>query len=84
MTTLDIEPLAVDGQQFHPEPFPLVYGLKTEGASMADVTAWIGAEGSRLIDELSEHGAILFRGFPVDGAEDFDMEPLHNHQANHR
>ncbi|MDJ0941566.1 MAG: TauD/TfdA family dioxygenase [Woeseiaceae bacterium] len=72
MTTLDIEPLAVDGQQFHPEPFPLVYGLKTEGASMADVTAWIGAEAPRLIDELSAHGAILFRGFPVDGADDFD------------
>lgn len=39
---------------------------------MADVTDWLKRDRQRLIDELSAHGAILFRGFPVTDANDFD------------
>ncbi len=63
---------AVDGQQHYEEVFPYVYALETEGASLADATAWASENSSRLVQELGKHGAILFRGFPIDGAEDFD------------
>ncbi len=72
MTSLDTVSVAVDGQQFHPEAFPLVYALQTDGASIEDTRNWIASERSRLIDELAVSGAILFRGFPVEGANDFD------------
>ncbi len=72
MTALDTQELAVDGQQFHPEAFPLVYSLRSEGASIADVASWIGKESPKLLDKLSTHGAVLFRGFPVSDAKEFD------------
>jgi hypothetical protein len=72
MTNLETETLAVDNQQFHPEAFPLVYALRTEGASMEDTKNWIASERSRLIDEAALSGAVLFRGFPVKDADDFD------------
>ncbi len=72
MTALDTENLAVDGQQFHPEAFPLVYSLRSAGASIADVASWISKESPKLLDKLSTHGALLFRGFPVADANEFD------------
>lgn len=72
MGTVSVESLAVDGQQQHPEVFPLVYGLNSPGASLVDVTGWLRREKGRLLDTLAAHGAILFRDFPVDGASDFD------------
>ncbi len=72
MTALDTENLTVDGQQFHPEAFPLVYSLRSEGVSIADVANWIGKETPKLLDKLATHGALLFRGFPVADANEFD------------
>ncbi|MEM9402249.1 MAG: TauD/TfdA family dioxygenase [Pseudomonadota bacterium] len=63
---------AVDGQQHYEEVFPFVYQLETGGVSLADATTWAANNAPRLVEELSRHGAILFRGFPIDGAEDFD------------
>ncbi len=66
------EQLEVPGQQFYPEPFPLVIGHKDGANSMADVTAWITQTRSDHLAALATHGAILFRGFPVCDANDFD------------
>jgi alpha-ketoglutarate-dependent taurine dioxygenase len=72
MGAMELETLAVDGQQRHPEAFPLVYGLNAPGATMSDVTSWLRGESERLVDTLSLHGAILLRGLPVEDANDFD------------
>jgi hypothetical protein len=72
MGAMELETLAVDGQQRHPEAFPLVYGLNAPGATLSDVTSWLRGESERLVDTLSLHGAILLRGLPVEDANDFD------------
>ncbi|MEM7611343.1 MAG: TauD/TfdA family dioxygenase [Pseudomonadota bacterium] len=72
MSPLTIERVAVAGQQHHPEAFPLVQSLTTPHVSLQDTTAWISKDRDRILAELSVHGAILFRGFPITGAEDFD------------
>lgn len=72
MKPLQIEAVDVAGQQDYGDVFPLAYALQTDGATLADMRAWIQGERDRLLDQLVQHGAILFRGFPVNGAEDFD------------
>ena len=72
MTPVEVEFLAVPGQQSHSEVFPLAYGLRTRETSMSDVKNWITATRDVFLDSLSQHGAILFRGFPVGDAADFD------------
>ncbi|MEM8683742.1 MAG: TauD/TfdA family dioxygenase [Pseudomonadota bacterium] len=72
MSALVTKNPAVEGQQHYEEVFPYVYALDTQGASLDDASAWARENSAQLVDELSKHGAILFRGFPIDGAEDFD------------
>jgi alpha-ketoglutarate-dependent taurine dioxygenase len=72
MEFVELETLAVEGQQQHPEVFPLVYGLAAPQASLSDVVSWLRRASGPLIETLSLHGAILFRGFPVADADDFD------------
>ena len=72
MTTLNVEAVPVSEQQHHPEAFPLVYTLNTPDTTMDDVTAWLKKTGDSYLNSLDEHGAILFRGFPVRDADDFD------------
>ena len=69
---LDVTPAAVTGQQEHfGSPFPLVLELRTP-AGLDDACQWIAANASSLVGQAAEHGAILFRGFPLHTAEDFD------------
>ena len=72
MTDLDTALLTVEEQQAHPETFPLVIGLGTASATMTDVVDWIAAQRRHLLESLSLHGAVLFRGFPVRDAYEFD------------
>ena len=37
-----------------------------------DIFEWAGAEKQNLRELLSEHGAILFRGFPIESIRDFE------------
>ncbi|GEM_PF-34999 len=70
---LGIDTLAVDGQQFHPETFPLVYAMPANsGADLQAVSAWVQENLAKLQSEMAEHGAILFRGFPLVSDQDFD------------
>ncbi|REK15791.1 MAG: SyrP protein [Planctomycetota bacterium] len=71
--TLDASPIQVVGQQAHAgHPFPLILACRTKSASLDDVVAWIGTQRDRLLAQASTSGAILFRDFPLTGAEDFD------------
>jgi alpha-ketoglutarate-dependent taurine dioxygenase len=72
--TLVIDTLAVDGQQFHPETFPLVYAMPADiDADLQQVSSWVQENLAKLKSELVQHGAILFRGFPLVSDHDFDV-----------
>jgi alpha-ketoglutarate-dependent taurine dioxygenase len=67
-----VDTTEVDGQQqYGGEVFPLVLACLTP-ATLDDATAWVAENRRRLCDEAALHGAILFRGFPLTGPEDFD------------
>ena len=68
-----IDIVTVEGQQFHPQAFPLVYAMPVgSGTDQNAVSAWVKTNLGRLKQELAVHGAILFRGFPVVSDLDFD------------
>jgi len=51
---------------------PLVYKCNDATAPQADVLGWITANQEEVEAKLKDHGAILFRGFPLQTAADFD------------
>ncbi len=71
MNLSDVKTVSVPGQQAEPNLFPLVYQLDGD-ASLSEVEDWIDGQKQALLAQAAEHGAVLFRGFPVDGALDFD------------
>jgi hypothetical protein len=63
----------VAGQQtYDGEPFPLVLACRTPDVTLDDAVAWISEHADELCEKASRHGAVLFRGFPLRTAEDFD------------
>jgi alpha-ketoglutarate-dependent taurine dioxygenase len=76
MTTirsLDVEPGAVSGQQNHDgQPFPLVLRCRTLRPDLDETIAWIRGGRHELVGRARACGAIMFRGFPLMTAEDFD------------
>ncbi len=52
--------------------FPLVYSPHSAAPPLAAVLDWFADNRARLEAQLKYHGAILFRGFPLVGHEDFD------------
>jgi alpha-ketoglutarate-dependent taurine dioxygenase len=71
-SSLPIVAAETAGQQTHDGlAFPLV--LRCESAVTQDaVTAWLAENRDQLERQAALHGAILFRGFPVATADDFD------------
>lgn len=70
---LPVATVAVDGQQLHEgEPFPLVLECRERDADLGSTASWLISHGSQLCEQAARHGAILFRGFPVATADDFD------------
>jgi alpha-ketoglutarate-dependent taurine dioxygenase len=70
---LDVQTTTIPGQQTHGGlPFPLVLECRSAGTDLDDVRRWIAARRDDLDRRAALHGAILFRGFPVETAEDFD------------
>src|SRR6185437_5810434 len=73
MSNLDVKTIEVPGQQNHyQQTFPLALECKSKPANVADSAKWISAHRAELLKQAAEHGAILFRGFGVATAEDFD------------
>ena len=52
--------------------FPIVVENHTGLEDMADVLTWLSTESNGFKNQLATSGAVLFRGFPVKTAEDFD------------
>ena len=70
--TWQVESVAVEGQQNYGEqPFPLTLACRGT-ATLETATAWITGNNRQLSQQAAQHGAILFRGFPLTGPEDFD------------
>lgn len=70
---IKLESVAIPGQQTNLDyAFPLALVNKTPGATLADATDWIRAHREELLDKASKHGAILFRGLPLNSPEDCD------------
>ncbi len=72
MTSLSIQEIELDQQQHHEEVFPLVYAAEDSSPTLTQVHEWLGKNKKRLLEQLSRHGAILFRGLPVNSDSDFD------------
>jgi hypothetical protein len=70
---LDVKPISVPGQQMYEgsDVFPLVLECPA-GATLAETTAWLAAHRAELLGQSATCGAILFRGFPLVTAHDFD------------
>jgi hypothetical protein len=72
-STLQVSPITVPGlQTYDGEPFPLVLACTTAGVTLDDSVAWVSEHAEELCEKASRHGAVLFRGFPLRTAEDFD------------
>jgi hypothetical protein len=68
-----VSPALVPGQQEHDGAvFPLVLECRTPGASLDDVAGWVGTHREELCRQAGRQGAVLFRGFPLETADDFD------------
>jgi alpha-ketoglutarate-dependent taurine dioxygenase len=68
-----IAPVQVPGQQtYNGQNFPLVLANQTAGATLDATAGWVAEHRGELLRQAADHGAILFRGFPLKTAEDFD------------
>lgn len=69
---MQIERIGVEGQQTHSQQlFPLVLACHAP-TTLEGATAWVAEHRRQLCDQAALHGAILFRGFPLAGPDDFD------------
>ena len=59
-------------QHYGQQPFPLVLVCQDTALDLAGTVAWIEQRRRELLDEADTCGAILFRGFPLATADDFD------------
>ncbi len=58
--------------EYGDEPFPLVLQCQDAEVSLAAVEHWISESRDDLIQRVERQGAILFRGFPLRFAADFE------------
>ena len=54
------------------EAFPLVLHCQTPTVELDAATEWLASHRDELVEQAARHGAVLFRGFPVSTADDFD------------
>ena len=52
--------------------FPLVFCCESPGVTIDDSGRWVASMRDELLRLATSHGALIFRGFPVRTAEDFD------------
>jgi alpha-ketoglutarate-dependent taurine dioxygenase len=70
---LKVLPITVPGQQTHyGQPFPLVLECQTRTADLDKTAEWVAERRGELLRRAAEHGAVLFRAFPLSTPQDFD------------
>ena len=71
--TIKMVAASVPGQQTEFEHvFPLVLKCETPNVTLEDAAAWVSANREDLIEKATDHGAILFRGLPLNTPQDCD------------
>ena len=65
--------ISLPGQKNYQDVFPLVYNFSLEQAKTDDIIGWIKEERANLLKKSANHGAILFRGFPIYNDTDFEL-----------
>jgi alpha-ketoglutarate-dependent taurine dioxygenase len=71
--TVQVQPVHVPGQQTYDGlAFPLVLRCGSARATLEQTATWLAEHRRQLNEQAAQHGAILFRGFPLATAEDFD------------
>jgi alpha-ketoglutarate-dependent taurine dioxygenase len=69
---LHVEPFDVEGQQIYSHgAFPLALNCAAP-PTLDAAAAWIAENRDQLCERAARHGAILFRGFPIADANEFD------------
>jgi alpha-ketoglutarate-dependent taurine dioxygenase len=64
---------SVAGQQTHGgSVFPYVVRCETKAGTLAAAVRWVRENRDELLRDAVNHGAVLFRDFPLKTAEDFD------------
>jgi alpha-ketoglutarate-dependent taurine dioxygenase len=72
-SALSVRSVRIPGQHsYGGRPFPLVLECQDLAATLAAACDWIAARKDELLAQASQHGAILFRGFPLATDQDFD------------
>ena len=70
---MNVQEVTVPGQfEAYGKTFPLILQCQDEAVSLEDVESWLQGRADELNQQAYDHGAILFRGFPVADANDFD------------
>jgi len=68
---MEVIEIQIDGQQVNSDGiFPLALSPKSP-PSIPDITKWVKDNHAKISEQLIKHGAILFRGFNIVGAQDF-------------
>ena len=71
--TINATELTVEGQPtYYGKPFPLILQCAGESADLDSSVQWVSEHRDDLIRKAQEHGAVLFRGFPMQAPEEFD------------
>src|SRR5215210_8307859 len=71
--SINMASVSIPGQQTDYDfAFPLAFECKTPGSSLAAATEWIRGHRDELLEKAGQHGAILFRGLPLNSPEDCD------------
>jgi TfdA family taurine catabolism dioxygenase TauD len=68
-----VAPTSVPGQQeFGGRVFPLVLTCNSSGTTLSEAADWVRSKRGDLLRQATEHGAVLFRGFPLETPQDLD------------
>jgi hypothetical protein len=72
-TTIDAKPVSIAHQQeFGGRVFPLVLQCTTADATLDATVNWVQSRRDELLSFANQHGAVLFRGFPLTTPQDLD------------
>ena len=67
-----VDILPFDDQGYQSDSKPLVYAFGSNKKNVKDLVDWVKIKKKEILTNLNTHGAILFRGFPVESDIDFD------------
>ena len=59
-------------QQHGTDTFPLIIEPAIDHPDVGSAAQWVAKHRATLVDRCEVHGAVLFRGFPLKDANDFD------------